>query len=278
MTDCRDVLDRHKRLVHTKPEDREPPKKRGRPSRSSDKDSKGSPVHSVSPSNERQSPSDSHRHEVDNNPTIDPQLSAHSPIQFPRLPGETPGSSFLTNPFNDNFESGPLDTFSDFNFAGEEILSFLNPPQSNLHDGEIMSLSTTGDPENMDGVLLHHHDYASWLHLNRDENTSPHSNASCGVLAETASTPLIEPGESKEMFVPQDKPKASFAINEENYAQLQEKLDAKYKVQFHNLEVLIIEISPRRFRITKSTIPRTICIPLFRLLLPSLPHHPSPNI
>src|SRR6202044_2208329 len=108
MIDGRDVLDRHKRLVHTKPEDREPPKKRGRPSRSSDKDSKGSPVPSISPSNERQSPSDSHRHEVDNNPTIDPQLSAHSPIQFPRLPGETPGSSFLTNPFNDNFESGPL--------------------------------------------------------------------------------------------------------------------------------------------------------------------------
>ena len=233
MAHGRDVLDRHKRLVHTKPEDREPPKKRGRPSRSSDKDSnpQGSPVASISPSNERQSP-DSHRHEMDAH--IDPQLSAHSPIHFPRLPGETNANSFLTNPFNDNFESGPLDTFSDFNFAGEEILSFLNPPHSNLIDGEIMSLSTTGDPESMESVLLHHHDYASWLHLNRDENTSPHSNASCGVLAETASTPLIEPGESKEMFVPQDKPKSSFAIDEETYARLQEKLD-EYKVLFRML-------------------------------------------
>lgn len=278
MINGRDVLDRHKRLVHTKPEDREPPKKRGRPSRSSDKDSKGSPVPSISPSNERQSPPESNRREVENNPHIDPQLSAHSPIHFPRLPGETPGSSFLTNPFNDNFESGPLDTFSDFNFAGEEILSFLNPSHANLPDGEIMSLSTTGDPESMDSMLLQHHDYASWLHLNRDENTSPHSNASCGVLAETASTPLIEPGESKEMFVPQEKPKASFALDEDNYIQLQEKLEAKYKVQFQIFSPLIAEISPSRFRLTKSTILRTIYIPLFRLLLPSLPHYSSPNI
>jgi hypothetical protein len=214
---------------------------------------------------------------MDSNPHIDPQLSSHSPIHFPRLPGETNANSFLTNPFNDNFESGPLDTFSDFNFAGEEILSFLNPPHSNLIDGEIMSLSTTGDPESMESVLLHHHDYSSWLHLNRDENTSPHSNASCGVLAETASTPLIEPGESKEMFVPQDKPKSSFAIDEENYARLQEKLDVKYKVFFPNVAA-DVEISPLRFRVTESTIIRTVCLLILRLFLSPLPNHPSPNI
>jgi hypothetical protein len=93
-----------------------------------------------------------------------------------------------------------LDTFSDFNFAGDELLSFLHPK-----------------PLDETGV-----DFASWLHM-RDVSSSPTSY-------ELLESPLIEPGESEEMFVHQEKPKSSITIDDNIYSELQEKLEAEYKV------------------------------------------------
>lgn len=169
------MLDRHKRLVHTKPEDREPPRKRGRPSRP---DKSQSPQVSVttSPHDER-SPS---------KPLPDAQtLDLHPPDD----------NALLT--FND-FDS--VDPFAEFNFAGDELLSFLKPTEDNA------------------GVV----DFASWLHM-REMSSSPSSYV-------VDSAPLIEPGESEEMFTHQEKPKSSVAIDDELYAQLKERLRTEYNV------------------------------------------------
>jgi hypothetical protein len=49
---------------------------------------------------------------------------------------------------------------------------------------------------------------------------------------ETSGSPsLIEPGESKEMFVHQDKPKSSVLIDDNLYAELFAKLNSNYKVR-----------------------------------------------
>jgi hypothetical protein len=96
--------------------------------------------------------------------------------------------------YND-FDS--VDPFADFNFAGDELLSFLKPTEDNA------------------GVV----DFASWLHM-REISSSPSSYVE--------SAPLIEPGESEEMFTHQEKPKSSVAIDEQLYAQLKDRLQYAY--------------------------------------------------
>src|SRR5579859_5197538 len=114
---ARDVLARHKRLVHTKPEDREPPKKRGRPPKSSytaeaTQQQKESPIAVNPPSHTNQNTSTEQQW-----PAVRTDHSSSNNFEFPKLEGEPHNGSFLTNPFNDTFGFGPMDTLSEFNFA-----------------------------------------------------------------------------------------------------------------------------------------------------------------
>lgn len=231
--DCRDVLARHKRLVHTKPEDREPPKKRGRPPKSSytaetAEQRKDSPI-AVNPV--------AHTNQ---NTSTEPQWPAvrndagHSNsnnFEFPKLEGEPQNGSFLTNPFNDNFGFGPLDTLSEFNFAEQDILSFLNPAQArNIRDP--VTFDTTLANGSAKPVVLQP-DFVDWLQMNRDDYAfSMHHSSPRGLEATSApSAPdLIEPNDQKEVLVNPANPSTLVSIDEQTYAEIVNALETTYKV------------------------------------------------
>lgn len=226
----RDVLARHKRLVHTRPEDREPPKKRGRPPKSSyataenqaRKDSTALSINSSA---------------TQNTAPADPQwpdLSTQPEFQFPKLDGEPQNGSFLTNPFNDNFGFGPIDTLSEFNFAEQDILSFLNPtPTRNVRDLPFNGMGSIVVPADHKPVVLQP-DFVDWLQMNRDDYAFSLSNSSPRGLEGISTSPapnLIEPNETKEMLVNTANPTTSVFIDEQTYANLVNQLQTKHKVR-----------------------------------------------
>jgi hypothetical protein len=235
----RDVLARHKRLVHTKPEDREPPKKRGRPPKSSypkvDEPVRKDPATVVSTSSNNGIATDPQRPGTAVDTTwLDPQnvpgTSGQSSFHFPKLDGELQNASFLTNPFNDNFGFGPLDTLSEFNFAEQDILSFLNPNQSrNIRDAQIYDTATTQTNGSKPVVLQP--DFVDWLQMNRDDYSFSmhHSPRLEGPPAPPAKD-LIEPNDQKEILVNPANPSTSVLIDEQTYADIVSSLQTKYKV------------------------------------------------
>jgi hypothetical protein len=226
----RDVLARHKRLVHTKPEDREPPKKRGRPPKSSyvtDASQKAQDSPSVLNNTTRNLSNDS------GTPQWTDQVQTGStvgPYSFPTVDGEPQNGSFLTNPFNDNFGFGPLDTLSEFNFAEQDILSFLNPSQSrNIRDSVIQPPAL----ENGQKPVVLQPDFVDWLQMNRDDYTYSIHHSSPRGLEGVSTDPgpdLIEPNESKEVLDNPAHPSTSVQIDEQTYAEIVKALQTKYKV------------------------------------------------
>ena len=224
----RDVLARHKRLVHTRPEDREPPKKRGRPPKSS------------YPTTENKARNDSTISstitETQNTTPAELQwtdLSGQSNFQFPKLDGEPQNGSFLTNPFNDNFGFGPIDTISEFNFAEQDILSFLNPtPTRNVRDLSFNGLGSIVVPADHKPVVLQP-DFVDWLQMSRDDYAFSLSNSSPRGLEGISTSPapnLIEPNEAKEVLVNPANPSTSISIDEQTYSDLVNTLKTKHKV------------------------------------------------
>jgi hypothetical protein len=187
-------------------------------------------------------------------------------FQFPKLDGEPVNGSFLTNPFNDNFGFGPLDTLSEFNFAEQDILSFLNPSLA----GSIRDPAFTHDhfDSNLKPVVLQP-DFVDWLQMNRDDysfnlhHTSPHGLD--GVSADPDGPNLIEPSESKEDMINPSDPTTSVRLDERTYAEIINTLQTKYKV---SLIYLFSDAETRlpRFRLTESGCLGTIHLTLFRLL------------
>lgn len=230
-SDCfRDVLARHKRLVHTKPEDREPPKKRGRPPKSSYTAESAQP-RAEAPSAVNKSPPKAQ--ETSTEPSWPDQVDAGtSTFGFPKLDGESQNGSFLTNPFNDNFGFGPLDTLSEFNFAEQDILSFLNPSQSrNIRDAPapFRDVSLANAPK---AVILQP-DFVDWLQMNRDDYSFSLQHSSPRGLEGVSTVPapnLIEPNDAKEVLVNPADPKTSVLIDEQTYADLVQSLKIKYEV------------------------------------------------
>jgi hypothetical protein len=204
------VLARHKRLVHTRPEDREPPKKRGRPPKSSYATDKPKET-SVASGNSQWT-----------------DAAAPGSFQFPKLEGEPQNGSFLTNPFNDNFGFGPLDTLSEFNFAEQDILSFLNPTQNrNIRDPVVSNTPLNGAKP----VVLQP-DFVDWLQMNRDDYSFSIHHSSPRGLEGVSTDPgpdLIEPDESKEVLVNPAHPSTSVLIDEQTYAEIVKALQTKYK-------------------------------------------------
>jgi hypothetical protein len=219
--DTRDVLARHKRLVHTRPEDREPPKKRGRPPKSSYANAAANQAKKENPAF------------VENNTSTDtnwPLLdgsNGQTTFQFPKLEGEL-NNSFLSNPFNDNFGFGPLDTLSEFNFAEQDILSFLNPSQSrNIRDfafDQIPPLAIDHKP-----VVLQP-DFVDWLQMNRnDYSFSIQHSSPRGLEVSTSPEDLVEAKDGKEDLINPPQP-TSVQIDEQTYASILESLKTDYKV------------------------------------------------
>jgi len=226
------VLARHKRLVHTKPEDREPPKKRGRPPKSSYITEGSQPL--VPPKNS----STTHIPVTSNNTTSSDirwpdinqdasERSAQTAFHFPKLDSESQNGTFLSNPFNDNFGVGPLDTLSEFNFAEQDILSFLNPART-IRESTVYAADTT-TPGAKPVVLQP--DFVDWLQMNRDDYSFSMQHSSPQGLEGAAAAPnLIEPNESKEVLVNPANPNTSISIDEKSYGELQASLQTKYKV------------------------------------------------
>jgi hypothetical protein len=148
------------------------------------------------------------------------------------LDGESQNGSFLTNPFNDNFGFGPLDTLSEFNFAEQDILSFLNPSQSrNIRDAPapFSDVSLANAPK---AVILQP-DFVDWLQMNRDDYSFSLQHSSPRGLEGVSTVPapnLIEPNDAKEVLVNPADPKTSVLIDEQTYADLVQSLQIKYKV------------------------------------------------
>ena len=227
------MLARHKRLVHTKPEDREPPKKRGRPPKSSytaeaNQQRKESPIAANTPSRPAHEGSTDPQWTAIRN---DPAESNSQNYEFPKLDGEPQNGSFLTNPFNDNFGFGPLDTLSEFNFAEQDILSFLNPAQSrNIRDP--VTYNTTLANGATKPVVLQP-DFVDWLQMNRDDYAfSMHHSSPRGLEGPSAPTApdLIEPNDQKEVLVNPANPSTSVSIDEQTYAEIVNHLKTTYKV------------------------------------------------
>lgn len=275
-SDIRDVLARHKRLVHTKPEDREPPKKRGRPPKSSytaetNQQRKESPI-AVNP------PSQTASTEPQWPPVRnDAGQSNSSNFEFPKLEGEPHHGSFLTNPFNDNFGFGPLDTLSEFNFAEQDILSFLNPAQSR----------NIRDPVTYDGTLANgtskpvvlQPDFVDWLQMNRDDYSfSMHHSSPRGLEGTSASSApdLIEPNDQKEVLVNPANPSTSVSIDEQTYAEILKALETTYKVCRLVVKLTIGECGAG-VRVTYSAGTGKIYLLVFRLLPSSFSNHPCPD-
>jgi hypothetical protein len=248
-TDNRDVLARHKRLVHTKPEDREPPKKRGRPPKSS-YPKVDEPVRKESIGTAASNPQTASQPTTtgvetawpDQNPTGAPN---QTPFQFPKLDGEPQNGSFLTNPFNDNFGFGPLDTLSEFNFAEQDILSFLNPTQNrNIRDTPLYDTSNTTTAANsqINGAkpVVLQPDFVDWLQMNRDDYSFSmhHSPRLEGPPAPPAKD-LIEPNDQKEVLVNPANPSTSVLIDEQTYADIVSSLQTKYKVFLYGFELMV---------------------------------------
>jgi hypothetical protein len=148
------------------------------------------------------------------------ERSAETAFHFPKLDGEQNGT-FLTNPFNDNFGFGS-DTLSEFNFAEQDILNFLNPSRTIRE----YDASTNGKP-----VVLQP-DFVDWLQMSRDDYAfSMQQSSPRGLEGAAAPAPnLIEPNENKEVLVNPANPNTSISIDEQTYADIQESLNSKYKV------------------------------------------------
>ena len=230
----RDVLARHKRLVHTKPEDREPPKKRGRPPKSSyvtegAHSNKDSTAKTSTPATSTATP-EVRWSDVQQDAS---ERSAQSAFHFPKLDGEPQNGTFLSNPFNDNFGFGPIDTLSEFNFAEQDILSFLNPSRAG-RDSTIYDPTTTNTTTvtNHSKPVILQPDFVDWLQMNRDDYSfSMQQSSPRGLEGAAAPADLIEPNETKEVLVNPASPNTSISIDEQTYAELQENLRTKYKVR-----------------------------------------------
>ena len=111
-----------------------------------------------------------------------------------QLPDPPPNSgSSLHNIVTNNFESGPLDTFPDFDFTSEQILSFVNLNSPRLQSNETNGfLPSFEEPENV--TETRGHDLVSWLQVNHADNSPTVSSGSQQIPgSNTASAPLIEP-------------------------------------------------------------------------------------
>jgi hypothetical protein len=168
-----------------------------------------------------------------------------------QLPDPPPNSgSSLHNIVNSNFESGPLDTFPDFDFTSEQILSFVNLNSPRLQSNETNGLLPSfEEPENV--TETRGHDLVSWLQVNHADNSPTVSSGSQQIPgSNTASAPLIEPGPSKDMFVHQEKPERCFLIDSNLYNGLVEMLNTATQVFFSLIELIgrtsEVEDSPSR--------------------------------
>jgi hypothetical protein len=213
--------------VHTKPEDREPPKKRGRPPKSSYTNSETTQSRPELPVTSPRNGQESSTHQ----PRWGNQSTATSTLDFPKLDGERQNGSFLTNPFNDNFGFGPLDTLSEFNFAEQDILSFLNPSQSrNIRDPAPFNGAPVG---NAPKAVVLQPDFVDWLQMNRDDYSFSLQHSSPHGLERASAQPapnLIEPNDAKEVLVNPADPNTRVGIDEQTYADIIESLQTKYKV------------------------------------------------
>lgn len=231
LADGRDVLARHKRLVHTRPEDREPPKKRGRPPKSSYANAKND-ANKTTPSTVTQNGTPAAQN------VAEPVFAAQD-TQFPYTNGDSQTQSFLTNPFMDNFMFGSLDnTLSEINFAEQDILSFLKPDSTRYgRPPSLNSLnSLNGNTVNPDTkpVILQP-DFVDWLQMNRDDYTFSMHHSSPRGLEGVSTSPapdLIEATDSKDIpLVNPAKPFTLVLIDEQTYAGISTSLKTTYKVR-----------------------------------------------
>ena len=238
------MLARHKRLVHTKPEDREPPKKRGRPPKSS----------YTTEGNQRQKNSSGAVGTPASMTVGTPEMrwpdvqdaserSAQAEFHFPKLNGETQNGAFLSNDLLVNFGLGSLDTLSEFNFAAEQdILSFLNPARTTKESATVYDPATATAAPHGKPVILQP-DFVDWLQMNRDDAYSFSMQQSSPRGLESSTAPvanLIEPNENKEVLVNPSNPNTSISIDEQTYANIQQSLKTIYKV-FFSLNLLTVE-------------------------------------
>jgi hypothetical protein len=249
---CRDVLARHKRLVHTRPEDREPPKKRGRPPKSSYANANND-ANKTTPSTATQNGTPAAQNVAEPVwPDVVPNATPATP--FPFTNGDSQNQSFLTNPFLDNFMFGSLDTtLEEINFAEQDILSFLKPDSTrygrppSLNSLNSLNGNPIGTPDTKPVILQP--DFVDWLQMNRDDYMFSMHHSSPRGLEGVSTSPapdLIEATDSKDIpLVNPAKPFTLVLIDEPTYAEISNSLKTTYKVRNSCTRLILGHRCPR---------------------------------
>jgi Fungal specific transcription factor domain len=256
--------------VHTKPEDREPPKKRGRPPKSSYITNAQKDPSSLPQTASPDTPWRDAEHDCELTP-----LTSDSNFPFSKPQTDTESGYLLSNPFNDNFGFGPIDTLSEFNFAELDILSFLNPTQS--RQSRAPSTFEAPPPNDTKPVVLQP-DFVDWLQMNREDYSFSMHNSSPQGLGAATSTPgpdLLEPDESETTLLNPASPNTSITIDEKTYMEILESLRTKVPPSTALLKIASPNV---QFHFAQSARARTVYFTFLRLFSSPFSYLSRPDI